>query len=380
MFYNWGEPLLNKSLPRYIKKAHDYDIETEIHSNLSLSLSPHEIEDLLSSGLDTLTTSVDGFTQEAYQIHRVGGKIDLVKKNLEAFAETRERLGVKTRIVYKMLVFRHNEHEVEQAEQYCKDVGISFSREDAAVHDETWLPSYRQGEKPSEPKTKIPDLKTFLEFADWARDYFFEDELSNTWMPHSLKPDDFFPKFCSWHYGVSVVTGGGPVAPCCATAKERDDFGCVVPGQVRFADVWNNGHYRHARALASGQQQTATENIETLCDHCLFPRAIQHLYNIHDIRIMSAFYSEFKQKEPALEAGFQFLSSTRYGRIVQRLLRRGKLNLLLFLLSRNDNERNMSAYINFYETYLLDEPTPFDHQTGLPEVESQKIATDRLHL
>lgn len=368
MFYNWGEPLLNRSLPRYIKKAHEYDIETEVHSNLSLKLSQQHIEELLSSGLDTLVGSIDGFTQEAYQVHRVGGDIELVKRNLEALAETRERLGLDTRIVYKMLIFRHNEDEVEAARKYCKDIGIAFVHEDAAVNDESWLPSYREGEAPSSNRVSATDFKGFIEFADWARDYFLEDEQSNSWMPHSLDDDDNFPKHCSWHYGVSVVTGGGPVSPCCATAKERDDFGCVTPGKVSFADVWNNEHYRHARGIAAGGTQEDTAGVDTLCDHCIFPRAIQHLYSIHDIRIITAFHREFKGSEPALEAGFQFMNSIRYGRLAHRLLKRGKINLPLFLLTRNDNEREMTAFVKFYQEYLLNQITPFDRAAGTQEL------------
>ena len=186
-----------------------------------------------------LTCSIDGFSQETYEVHRVEGNLELVKRNLEALAKARDRLGVDTRIVYKMLVFRHNEHEIEAARQYCEDIGVSFIREDAMVTDASWLPSYREGEEHSQNSIDIPDLDKLLEFADWARDYFLEDERGNSWMPHLLDDDDKFPSYCSWHYGVSVVTGGGPVSPCCATAKERDDFGVVVPNQVSFAEVWN---------------------------------------------------------------------------------------------------------------------------------------------
>ena len=43
MFYNWGEPLLNKNLPSLIRKAHRHKIATEIHTNLSLELSDERI-------------------------------------------------------------------------------------------------------------------------------------------------------------------------------------------------------------------------------------------------------------------------------------------------------------------------------------------------
>ena len=51
-------------------------------------------------------------------------------------------------------------------------------REEAAIHDEGWLPSYRQGEKPSRGETirGVSDLNGLLAFAAWAEDYFAEHE------------------------------------------------------------------------------------------------------------------------------------------------------------------------------------------------------------
>src|SRR5262245_56879301 len=46
-FYNYGEPLLNRNLPSFIRRATAFDIDTEIHTNLSLPLSDQYIDDLL---------------------------------------------------------------------------------------------------------------------------------------------------------------------------------------------------------------------------------------------------------------------------------------------------------------------------------------------
>jgi len=338
-----------------------------------LKLSQEHIDELLSSGIDTLTGSIDGFTQEAYEVHRVGGDIELIKRNLETIAKTRDRLGLDTNIIYKMLVFSHNEHEVDAAQQYCSDLGISFVKEDAIVYDESWLPSYREGEEPAETRFKANRLESFVEFGNWVDDYFLEDEKGKSWRPHSLDDDERFPEYCSWHYGVSVVTGGGPVSPCCGTAKERDDIGRVIPGQVSFGEVWNNENYRHARGLVTKEVGDEAGDVETLCDHCVFPKAIQHLYSLHDLKIITAFHRQFKDAEPALEAGFRFLNTNRYGRLAHRLLSRGKLNLPLLLLARKGSERDMTTFNRFYQEHLLNHATQF-HQV---DSASRLIATQK---
>src|SRR5262245_25364682 len=105
MFYNWGEPLLNRELPAYVRRAKALEIATEIHTNLSLRLSDRYLEDLLTSGLDILAASVDGFSQDTYQIYRRGGNLALVRSNLERLVALRQKLGVKTEIIWNILVF-----------------------------------------------------------------------------------------------------------------------------------------------------------------------------------------------------------------------------------------------------------------------------------
>lgn len=58
-FCNWGEPLLNKSTPFFIKLAKKYLIRTAISTNLSLRIDP---EEMVLSGLDYVTIAADGAT------------------------------------------------------------------------------------------------------------------------------------------------------------------------------------------------------------------------------------------------------------------------------------------------------------------------------
>jgi MoaA/NifB/PqqE/SkfB family radical SAM enzyme len=382
MLYNWGEPLLNKSIHEFIKKANAYDIQTEIHTNLSLQLSERRIDELLSCGLDILTGSIDGFSQEAYQIHRVGGDIELIKKNLEALASARDRLGSNTQIIYKMLVFGHNEHEISAARQYAKDIGIGFTHEDAAVPDETWMSSARrkklpkgfdkkmEGDPSQDPNSvsggeRVKDRDSNLAKtidqppAEEPVDLAKEQERLDILFPDK-KGKDKFPNFCSWHYGYSVVTAGGPVAPCCSTAKESDDFGRVSPGEIRFADVWNNEKFRRARGALAGADLSETTGIKTICEPCRFPRFVQQLYSIYDTKVFAAFHRQFSQTEPALEAAFRLLSRTRYGLRVRRRLRRGIFDPKMLVTAGTGSERKTSAFVNFYEQYLADEPTALD--------------------
>src|SRR5262249_22830215 len=250
-------------LPEFVAKASAREIVTEIHTNLSLPLSDERIEELLSSGLDYLNVSIDGFSQETYERHRVGGNLALVKSNLERIVAARQRLGVDTHIYYNFLVFSFNEHEIPAARAYCTRLGIEFNARDAFIHRPDWLPSYRKNERPA----VIPE--------DAALPEEYRTRRGNAtvgWSPTLPIQTARGPSACGWHYGYSVVTAGGPVAPCCAVAKEEHDFGRVTPGLVRFGDVWNNDRYRAARADFAGKTVSEGGGVETVCTRCPFPK------------------------------------------------------------------------------------------------------------
>lgn len=346
VFYDWGEPLLNKKLPGFIRVASAMQIETEINTNLSLRLSDDFIEELLCSGLNYIEVSIDGFTQSTYEIHRRGGNLELVKENLEKLVDTRARLNLRTSITYNFIVFSFNEHELKDAKRYARKLGINFNAREAFTDNPDWLPSYRKGEKPLHTEEELLALHTHpgQPAPHYAR-----------WSPLNTRKGSKPPSACGWHYGYSVVTAGGPVQPCCAVAHESDDFGRVSPGRTSFSDVWNNEQYRSSRAAFAGEEPEGGALIETVCSHCYFPVLMQHMYSLHDIKILARFVEVFDGVDPVLEAAFKLFGHARYGRWVNALYRRGLFHPLVQAAVLNGNQSNASAFVDFFEKHLLDE-------------------------
>ena len=286
MFYNWGEPLLNRELPAYIRRAKDYKICTEIHTNLSLRLADDFLEDLLTSGLDVLAASVDGFTQETYQTYRQGGNLKLVRTNIERLVALRERLGLKTEIIWNFLVFSFNEHEIEVTQRYCQDIGITFHRREAFITNPDWLPSYRKNEAElliHPPKNPTYDLG-----------------------PSQTQPKGQ-PSPCAWHYSYSFINADGSVSPCCLPWEQKYDFGIIQPGLVGFADVWNNNLFRKSRGVFANKEVRGLEKVETICTRCPYGPNIQNLYSHMDVEVINQFHRIFDGKDPLLEQGFSLL-------------------------------------------------------------------------
>jgi MoaA/NifB/PqqE/SkfB family radical SAM enzyme len=337
MFYNFGEPLLNPNLADFIRQAKTHRIVTELHTNLSLPLSDERIDDLLSSGLDRLLASVDGFTQKTYEIHRVGGDLALVKSNLERLVKTRDRLGLKTQISLGYLVFSFNEHEVRDAQKYCAELGIDFNRREAFVDNAEWLPSYRKNETP------------------WfvPQEALLKKDSKQGWSPLPAVERSRSPSACGWHYGYSVVTAGGRVAPCCAVAKDAYDLGEVAPGATRFSDVWNNDRYRKSRAAFAGKEEEDLADVETICTRCPYPETIHHLYSVHDAKVIAQFHNTYADSDPLLEHAFDLFSKARYGSSVKEFCGGGIPFSLDRLFVGNENSHDTAAFVDFFEEKLL---------------------------
>lgn len=272
--YNWGEPLLNPHLTRFIQALVERDITVDTNTNLSFPLSEVQLNALIESGIHRIEASIDGFSAESYGRYRRKGRFELARDNLVRLARTRDRLGAHTQIVWNFLIFRTNEHEVEAARNFCHDQGIEFVPRNSAVTAalrEEFLPSARAGEV----------LEGFAEHC--ARP--FEAEAIDS---RSLQS-------CAWHYFYSVINADGSVSPCCAPWESDWDYGQIIPGETRFSQIWNGEAIRAGRADVAGTQllqrlrrsgelqkvQTVGDFVAraTLCEGCQMPVGMLDLYS-----------------------------------------------------------------------------------------------------
>jgi MoaA/NifB/PqqE/SkfB family radical SAM enzyme len=302
--YNWGEPLLNPHLSSFIRKLVERDVAVDIHTNLSLPLSDKTIEELMTSGLDRIEASIDGFSQETYGRYRVRGRFELARDNLLRLAAARDRLGAATEIVWNFLVFRFNETEIEAARGFCAERGIEFVRREAGLTEamrQEFLPTYREGEI-------LEDC-----FAQRAKPF----------VPGSIvtRPE----LSCGWHYFYSVINADGSLSPCCAPWESDWDFGTVTPGGTSFADIWNGPKMRASRrdvaghhllaALKKSGQLAAMDTVDdflrqgTICQGCQFPLPLLDLYSYLGDVIVSHFNQRMRGKDVFLDLAFDLVRS-----------------------------------------------------------------------
>ncbi len=310
-FHSWGEPLLNTALPSFVRKAAALGIETQTRTNLSLELTDAQIEELATCGLGTLIASVDGYSQDAYEKYRIGGKIDLIKRNLARLKDAVDRAGSATRILYQYLVFEWNEHEVDAARRFTEELGILFQVRDAIITDEKWLPSYRRDEQPFISAAQVRALAD--EYAAAGSDYWKDAECHDywiatapglNWMPDDVREDD---AFCGWHYTATVIEPNGHVQPCCWHSKVADRVGQVVPGQTSVADVHNGPTYQAVREAYNDPRPAALDESANLCSRCYLPGRFKHGLGGRDFEIFEQFFAQYGTSEPVLTAAFEML-------------------------------------------------------------------------
>jgi len=206
----WGETFLNKEIFEIIKYVKGKDIEALVQSNLNI-FNEDNAKDLLDSKLDILQISLDGASQESYEKYRVGGSFLKVINNIQLIKDLQAKSNnYGTRIIWKMVVNRFNEHEKELAKSWAEKLGVEF------LVVEIYTPRYLEGEW--KPREKLSDS-------------------------FNIHTDIVESCYSLWQ--VATVNFNGDVIPCCSEFSRKDAIGNLF--EEPFKKIWNNEKYRNLR-------------------------------------------------------------------------------------------------------------------------------------
>ena len=230
--YNWGEPFLNPDIFEIIRYAHDAGLYTVISSNLSVKVNDLA-QKVVDSRLDRLTASMDGISQAALETYRRRADADLCYENIKAITDERKRQGVAWPSVELLfLVFKHNEHEIDQLEAKRQEVGADlFKPRRAFIFDEDFVPRH-------------PDYQPLKQI---------------------------FHGVCDFLYSELTVEANGVVSPCCTNTSSQWDVGTIddlSAGGLRA--FWNAPVYRAMRAYTTGKAdaEQIAPGVDILCKTC----------------------------------------------------------------------------------------------------------------
>jgi len=227
--HNWGDPLLHPDVIEMIRYAKRYPVTVGISTALNI-LPRGMADELVRSGLDGITVSIDGPNAETYTAHRPGGQFQRVINNLTRLVSAKRATGLGRPIIrWQCLVTRHNERQLGELEQVARNIGV-----DSLV----FLPIYIGI---GEMFTHSPAERLALDGGWLPLDprYVLYQQATGQLKAASHN--------CPLLWTSTVINHDGSVSPCCAVIDPRHDVGNAA--RQRFYQVWNNRQYRAARLL-----------------------------------------------------------------------------------------------------------------------------------
>jgi organic radical activating enzyme len=123
-FQGRGEPLMNHNIWKMISYVRmnypDSYIETTTNGNFEYN------PDSIHAGLSKIVMSVDGCYQDSYVKYRKEGNIDMAFKLLERFADEKRKYGKQLEVVWKYILFGHNDSDKEliDAQKKALEIGV----------------------------------------------------------------------------------------------------------------------------------------------------------------------------------------------------------------------------------------------------------------
>ncbi|MCS6779194.1 MAG: radical SAM protein [Geminicoccaceae bacterium] len=242
--YNWGEPFLSPDIFKIIDEVAQSGAISHLHSNFSLK-KQGLIEKIAESPLTSIVLSIDGASETGYQTYRKRGDWNLVQQNIRKFvAHRRARGGKGPELVWKFIVHRKNEHEVERVPEVARASGV-----DRLQLTFMWA-------------DLVPGFDSPQEKERWAAE----------WMPIRHKEFAFdarrkpvFDRPCHFLWQDPVVNIDGTVLPCCFLHAPEHNFGDLK--KHSFKEIWNNDIYRYSRSLFSDEPYVGPP-VKSPCTTC----------------------------------------------------------------------------------------------------------------
>ena len=233
--FNWGESLLHPQFPEIVRRFHSRNVFTHLSSNLSIE-NKALLEAVCRAGLDYLTVSTSGSSQETVGQYHRHSRISVVAENVRLIAEFKRQHRQRTPIIeWKYLMFKHNAHEVAAARKLAVHAGADF------------FCVVRGG---GEPAALVGE--------------------------HEALDHDRQPRFCHQLWDTIVVNSDNGIAPCYFLYFKTDDFADF--SHVTVMNARNNPRYVTARSLfAAAAARRLPPDLQHPCLKCEIVHRVEHL-------------------------------------------------------------------------------------------------------
>jgi len=236
ILYFQGEPYLNPEFHDMVSYARSKKMYVATSTNAHY-LTPENAKKVVDSKLSRLIISLDGTTQETYQKYRIGGDINKVIQGIQNIVQEKQRRKVRyPHVILQFIVFKHNEHQIEEIKQLAKTWQVDeLQLKTAQVYN------FEHGNE------LIPENEQYRRYTQNKEGKFV---IKNKLLNHCWK---------LWHS--CVFTWDGKVLPCCFDKDAQYEMGNIK--HTSFKAIWKNTKYQQFRQ----QILKGRANIE-MCKNC----------------------------------------------------------------------------------------------------------------
>lgn len=236
LMYFQGEPYLNKNFLEMAKYAANKGIYVGTSTN-GHYLTSENAKKTVESGLTEVIISIDGMTQDTYEAYRVGGDLEKVKEGVANLVKWRKELKSATPyIIIQFLVVRPNEHQVQEIQDWGKEIGAdNVLLKTAQIYD------FENG------SDLIPTIDKYSRYKQLQNGkWVLKNPLANQ---------------CWKLWQGAEITWDGKVLPCCFDKDADYEMGNLL--EMDFAEIWRNAAYHSFR-----NQLLKSRSSLDICQNC----------------------------------------------------------------------------------------------------------------
>lgn len=238
VLYCWGEPFLNKDLPRMIEACTARGILTVTSTNGHCLQTLEEALQVVDAGLTGLIVAIDGSTQDVYAAYRKSGVVDKVKRCAGLIEEAKARRGSPLPYTdLRVVVTRHNQGDIENLEKLAREFGFNMF-------------SYKS----------LGCLTTTLQFGDYEATDGRSRRQAGAGSGGGPRP----LVQCNFPFRQPTIFWDGTVVGC------EFDYNLEMPlgkvGERPFMEIWNS-----QRAVALRRMIRKGPGRPAFCDLCPYP-------------------------------------------------------------------------------------------------------------
>ena len=235
LLYFQGEPFLSPAIFDMISYADKKNIYTATSTNAQ-SINQTIASKIVKSGLKKIIISLDGVTQETYETYRVGGNLNKTLQAIEFInAEKKAQNSHLPVIELKMIVFQHNEHEIEAFKKLAQKMKVQkITIKTAQIYNY------------SEKTELIPTIKKYSRYKIKNGNWELKKKLHNR---------------CLRMWQSAVITTDGELLPCCFDKNADFSYGNLNKYSVK--ELWNND-----KALLFRKTVLSSRKSIDMCQNC----------------------------------------------------------------------------------------------------------------